>query len=247
MRHDFWRQLKFFGANLGFHRRESNSRQNECGKSMKLDFEARSATFEEKWIAMTHDFQPSRKKMNQMFKQCLEHLCFRACFCAKRAKLGWMHSFCTSFQMAILLKNKEGGSMTDIRKKHSMPTIGVTRGCTDCMPRRLCSMCRTLGGPTPGAEQFDFQTKPHHTISAPVLDLCLCWAPPVSALARACRQRGWPVLGCLALCLSGCGPRACAHRWELGPDHEPPMWPRRAASPTTLLAMHAWRLHAWHA
>ena len=123
MRHDFWRQLKFFGANLGFHRRESNSRQNECGKSMKLDFEARSATFEEKWIAMTHDFQPSRKKMNQMFKQCLEHLCFRACFCAKRAKLGWMHSFCTSFQMAILLKNKEGGSMTDIRKNHSIPTI----------------------------------------------------------------------------------------------------------------------------
>ena len=123
MRHDFWRQLKFFGANLGFHRRESNSRQNECGKSMKLDFEARSATFEEKWIAMTHDFQPSRKKMNQMFKQCLEHLCFRACFCAKRAKLGWMHSFCTSFQMAILLKNKEGGSMTDIRKNQSTATI----------------------------------------------------------------------------------------------------------------------------
>ena len=94
---------------------------------MKLDFEARSATFEEKWIAMTHDFQPSRKKMNQMFKQCLEHLCFRACFCAKRAKLGWMHSFCTSFQMAILLKNKEGGSMIDIRKNQSTATIGAVR------------------------------------------------------------------------------------------------------------------------
>ena len=64
MRHDFWRQLNFFGANLGgFHWRESNSRQNERGKSMELDFEARSATFEETyWMHFHGFFQRARKK-----------------------------------------------------------------------------------------------------------------------------------------------------------------------------------------
>ena len=98
-----------FGANLGFHQRESNSRQNCRGKSMELDFEARSATFEETLDALSWIFPASSEKIDQKFKQCLEHLCFRACFCAKRAKLGWCSSFCPSFKVANFLRNKEGG------------------------------------------------------------------------------------------------------------------------------------------
>ena len=112
-----------FGANLGFHQRESNSRQNCRGNSMELDFEARSATFEETLDALTWIFPASSEKINQKFKQCLKHLYFRACFCAKRAKLGWCSSFCPSFKVANFLRNKEGGKGGHVHKRQPSPTI----------------------------------------------------------------------------------------------------------------------------
>ena len=83
---------------------------------MELDFEARSATFEETLDALSWIFPASSKKINQKFKQCLKHLCFRACFCAKRAKLGWCSSFCPSFKVANFLRNKEGGKGGHVHK-----------------------------------------------------------------------------------------------------------------------------------
>ena len=137
-----------FGANLGFHQRESNSRQNCRGKSMELDFEARSATFEETLDALSWIFPASSEKNIQKFKQCLKHLCFRACFCAKRAKLGWCSSFCPSFKVANFLRNKEGGKGGT---SHSHETVHAHHcyTCVRCMHMHGESMLVGTGPDVP--------------------------------------------------------------------------------------------------
>ena len=107
-----------FGADLGFHRREPNSHQNDRGKSMKFDFEARSATFEEMLDANFMIFQRARKNESEI-QAVFGTSLFQGLFLCEMSEIGGGALFLALFSSGGSARKQGGRVATLFGKKRS--------------------------------------------------------------------------------------------------------------------------------
>ena len=91
---------------------------------MELDFEARSATFEETLDALSWIFPASSEKNNQKFKQCLEHLSFIGLvFVPKERNWGGVPLFVPLSKLQIFSETRREGRGVTFTQNSTRPPL----------------------------------------------------------------------------------------------------------------------------